>query len=547
MATYTFHDKVNYYLKDTSTGYAGWGTFTFGSTATGGPIAGYANTTWRTILGFTVKPDVGEAITKITLNIGLIKQDSDNDNVKLGGYLYNDFNTAKQVSGPPSGYIAHFEEPSAIYTSYSGRKISLEWELSEDQAITTETDLYAWFYVNPSYYCQIWTGKSGNFKNETDFPSVTFEEEEITYTVTINNGNYGTVKNGNTTISSGAKVPPGTVLTVTPTTATGYTTTVSSSTGTISNNSLTVDGNEIITFTRTGNSYYVYYNQGLATGGTLPSTQTRTYPNASILATNAMTKSSTSVNSYTVIYAKGTAIGGTLPSAQTSVNTTKYTANGWTTGSSNTNDRDYANGASYGASSTTNLTLYPNFTASTTNGGVTLGTNNMTIPDAVEATYVVTYNANGGNCSVVSETSAVTRKYIANGWTTTSGSTTRAYADGDSTGALTSNLTLYPCFTQSVVTEAVPLPTPTRDNYEFKGWATSATATSGSFGSYVPSESVILYAIWESSADVTVDEGLVYIDSGNGWETYEIYIDNGTSWDKYVPYIDNGASWELYG
>ena len=43
------------------------------------------------------------------------------------------------------------------------------------------------------------------------------------------------------------------------------------------------------------------------------------------------------------------------------------------------------------------------------------------------------------------------------------------------------------------------LPTPTRDGYSFKGWATSAAATSGTTGSYTPSGDVTLYAIWEQS------------------------------------------------
>lgn len=109
-----------------------------------------------------------------------------------------------------------------------------------------------------------------------------------------------------------------------------------------------------------------------------------------------MTKSNTTANSYTVAYAQGTATGGwstsTYPT-QTSVNTTTYTKNGWTTGSTNTNDPDYANGASYtGPATSTTLNLYPNFTTSTTNGGVTVHTNNMTKSNTSENSYTVTYN-----------------------------------------------------------------------------------------------------------------------------------------------------------
>lgn len=40
-------------------------------------------------------------------------------------------------------------------------------------------------------------------------------------------------------------------------------------------------------------------------------------------------------------------------------------------------------------------------------------------------------------------------------------------------------------------------------------------------------------------------KGLVYIDTGSGFEPYQCYIDNGSSWDLYLPYIDNGSSWDL--
>lgn len=39
--------------------------------------------------------------------------------------------------------------------------------------------------------------------------------------------------------------------------------------------------------------------------------------------------------------------------------------------------------------------------------------------------------------------------------------------------------------------------------------------------------------------------GLVRIDNGATWDTYEAYIDNGESWERYIPYIDDGESWEI--
>ena len=53
-----------------------------------------------------------------------------------------------------------------------------------------------------------------------------------------------------------------------------------------------------------------------------------------------------------------------------------------------------------------------------------------------------------------------------------------------------------------------------------------------------------------SSGNKTVEltaipRGLVHIDSGSGFEDYQVYIDNGSSWDLYMPYVDNGSSWDL--
>lgn len=48
------------------------------------------------------------------------------------------------------------------------------------------------------------------------------------------------------------------------------------------------------------------------------------------------------------------------------------------------------------------------------------------------------------------------------------------------------------------------------------------------------------------SMDLTkIDRGLVYIDTGSGFEEYQVFIDNGSGWDHYIPYIDNGTGWDM--
>ena len=287
----------------------------------------------------------------------------------------------------------------------------------------------------------------------------------------------------------------------------------------------------------TANTYYVYYNQGLATGGWSTSTyatQSRTYPNSVTLRTNSMTKSNTTANSYTVTYNQGTATSGWDASTygtQTSVNTTSYTANGWTTGSTNLNDPDYANGATFGASNTTNLTLYPNFTTSTTNGGVTTRTNSMTKSNSADSdSYTLTFKQGTATSAAPS---AITNKkytsYTANGWTTTSGSTSRTYANNTATGALSSNITLYPCFSQTVNQKSITLPAAaTKSNtnlgtvtfnyngsgaaattstayttYAFNGWYTASsggTKLGNASATYTPSASIDVYPQFTGTA-----------------------------------------------
>lgn len=407
------------------------------------------------------------------------------------------------------------------------------------------------------------------------------------YTITIQNSSYGTVKNGNTTIGSGSKVNYGTELTITPTAITGYTTTVSSSTGTINNNKLIVDNDETITFTRTENTYYIYYNKGLADSGSLPNTTSRKFTANAILGTNSMTKNKTTDNSYTVTYNKGNADSTNVPSSQTSINTTTYAANGWVDNPTAMNWVQYANGATIQLANTaSNKTLYPNFTPTTTNGGVTLSsntmtknnstasgytvtykrgiadstnvpslqttqdtiaythtgwattqtgnkvydkgatikslssdlklyptfssnvaargfitlaTNNMTKSDTLDQSYVITYCANySGAPSDQKVTVTKTRHYTANGWTTSSNSSSRTYANGASV-QMNGNLTLYPCFDQTTSGGSTTLLSPTRPGYVFNGWSTSPSASNGITGTYTPTSDITLYATWTNN------------------------------------------------
>jgi len=164
---------------------------------------------------------------------------------------------------------------------------------------------------------------------------------------------------------------------------------------------------------------------------------------------------------------------------------------------------------------------------------LTLSSTKPTKASTSPGNYTVTLNANGGTCSSTSLTAKRTTAYTFSTWNTSSSGTGTSYASGAS---YTTNaaLSLYAIYSSSTTTASVTLPTPTRDGYDFMGWATSASATSGTTGSYKPSGNVTLYAIWGA-------KGLVYI----GNEAYQIYIGNGSSWDLYAPYVGNGTDWDL--
>ena len=164
---------------------------------------------------------------------------------------------------------------------------------------------------------------------------------------------------------------------------------------------------------------------------------------------------------------------------------------------------------------------------------LTLSSTKPTKASTSPGNYTVTLNANGGTCSSASLTAKRTTSYTFSTWNTNASGTGTSYASGAS---YTTNaaLSLYAIYSSSTTTASVTLPTPTKDGYDFMGWATSASATSGSTGSYKPSGNVTLYAIWGA-------KGLVYI----GNEAYQIYIGNGSSWDLYAPYVGNGTDWDL--
>lgn len=156
---------------------------------------------------------------------------------------------------------------------------------------------------------------------------------------------------------------------------------------------------------------------------------------------------------------------------------------------------------------------------------------NVTVP--AWTSYKITYNANGGSGApgqqtkwkdqtlTLSSTKPTRTGYSFLGWSTSSSATSATYSAGSNYTA-NSAATLYAVWKANTYTitynanggsgapakqtktygKTLTLSStiPTRTNYNFKGWATSASATTATYtagGSYTANSAATLYAVWE--------------------------------------------------
>lgn len=110
--------------------------------------------------------------------------------------------------------------------------------------------------------------------------------------------------------------------------------------------------------------------------------------------------------------------------------------------------------------------------------------------------YTVTFNPNGGSVSTTSLSAPKTTYYYFRNWNTKSDGSGTNYSRGEKYYADEST-TLYAMWDAVTSLSRVVLPTPTRSGYTFMGWATSSSASSGVTGEYCPHRNETLYATWE--------------------------------------------------
>lgn len=329
-----------------------------------------------------------------------------------------------------------------------------------------------------------------------------------------------------------------------------------------------------------GGTYYIYImtytsdskaiDSPTFTGGTDPSTVWMVWQNNPPGNLTSLTATLYHKSTYSITY---NANGGTgAPSAQTKEEGTNLTLSsteptytgrtfqGWSTtkARADAGTIDYAAGATYSTDAA--VTLYASWKLNTytisynANGGkgapsnqtkthgttLTLSSTKPTRDSVAQTAYTVTLNANGGSCSSSSLSAARTKVFTFSKWNTKSDGSGTNYAAGAS---YTSNsaATLYAQWSSVVNTSSVTLPTPTRGGYEFLGWGTSSTASSGSSGPYTPTGNVTLYALWDAKGTVEI-----YNSTTKTFEIYQAIIYNSSTkeWDLVIPKIYNGSNWD---
>ena len=134
----------------------------------------------------------------------------------------------------------------------------------------------------------------------------------------------------------------------------------------------------------------------------------------------------------------------------------------------------------------------------------------------------ISFDANGGQCETRSLSSNMYYTYSFREWNTKANGTGAKYAPGGSYNE-DAEATLYARWSLGISITPITLPTPTREGYTFKGWATTKGAVSGVTGTYTPSYSHTLYAVWQ------INKYTISFDTAGGSSVAPITQDYGTA------------------
>lgn len=393
--------------------------------------------------------------------------------------------------------------------------------LSSTKPTRTGYNFLGWSLSSTATSASYSAGQSWNLNNYGNY-TLYAVWQIITYTVSYN-ANGGTGAPGSQSKNYGATLTlSSTKPTRSNTTANGYTVTFNSNGGNSpSKASATATNTTSYSFknwnTNSGGSG-TSYNAGASYTANASATlyaQWNSSTSKGAITTATVTRNS-STSTRTVTLNATTNGGSCSTSSLSSSSTTTYSCNGWYTATSGGTKR-CDSGGSYTPSATE--TVYAQWGSSTT------AYNEITLPNATKSTVTnkrtVTFNTQGGICLTNSLESTSTVTYTFTGWyTASSGGTLRGGNGGKYTP--TASETLYAQFSSSGGDySAITLPAVARDGYKFKGWSTNQYDSSGMMsGTYTPSASETLYAIWE--------------EVGTSGSSPDIYIKINGKWQKVI-------------
>lgn len=438
--------------------------------------------------------------------------------------------STKAYGGTPPSTAADIVQEKLQYvtfesTNYNVKQVTFTFDIS-GRSIAGET-LYIWLGGNTLFnHFPSGSSTGGNW-------SGLIEYDVKTYTISYNANGYGSAP------ASQVKTH-GTALTLQPfisnQTGSGYLVSYNANGGssTPTSHRSTTAKTQTAWNTNSSGSGTSYGSKGSYTSNSAATLYAIwSSSNNAVTLAGAISRSS-GQNNYTISY---NANGGTsTPSSQTLTRTTPYSFSKWAAGS--TSGTQYSAGSSFTPSSDT--MMYAIWSAGTTTGSISLAAA-ISKSDTYTTGYTVAFNANGGNCSTSSLTVADTVKWTFNKWNTKADGTGTSYSAG-AIYSSSANLTLYATWNSTTNKGSITLPTPTRAGYNFAGWATSTTASSGAIGLYTPTENIVLYAIW-------VADGSIRIWHNGEYRMALVYVYSGGKWNLTLPYIydSSQSKWRILG
>jgi len=450
---------------------------------------------------------------------------------------------------------------------------------------------------------------SGAYWSASNSKTVTLTKINRTFKLSISQGTGTTisVKRGSTTLSNGASITYGDVLTISASASTGYNTPtlkVNSSTFT-SGNTHTVKGNVTVSATTTIKQYTITISAGTGTsitvknGSTTISSGTKvnhgtvlsvsfsystgytkasqSHSNGNVTITaNTTFKATATKNKYTLTLKKGTGVA-----SFTGGGTYEYGTKATTTATASTGYRLTGYAGNYADGSTGGSWAIDESSSKTDTTTWTMNSNRTITVSAELDTFTLTISA-GSDTDITVKRGSTT---LSNGATITYGDVltiTANATDGHQLSSLKVNGSNFTSGRTHTVSGNVTIVS----SANLSEFLLTTSAGAGSIISVLKNGTAISNGAKVKNGDVlTIEFGAidgykviahnvngeefisgntltvsgdtlisstarirgVSIGNDSTFDTYVVYIGNGSSYEAYVPYIGNGETWELYG